>query len=73
MEDHLLVEVWSAKSCLTKAICERSERFALFLSNAQEGDCGSLVWAAASKMGGKHVRKDVETVDGVRLKGCEPF
>jgi len=54
--------VWSAKSCLTEAIYERSERFALFLSNAQEGDCG--------KMGGEHVRKDVETVDRVKWKGC---
>ena len=24
-------------------------------------------------MGGEHVRKDVETVNGVRWKGCEPF
>ena len=68
-----MVEVWSAKSCLTEAIYERSERFALFLSNAQEGDCGSLMWAAASKMGGEHVRKDVKIVDGARWKGCEPF
>jgi len=43
------------KSCLTEAIYERSEWFALFLSNAQEGDCGSLVWTAANKMGGEHV------------------
>ena len=34
LEDHLLVEVWGAKSCLTDAIYERSEWFALFLSNA---------------------------------------
>ena len=33
-EYHLLVEVWGAKSCLTEAIYERSEWFALFLSNA---------------------------------------
>jgi len=65
--------VWCAKSCLTEAIYEHSEGFALFLSNAQEGDCGSLVWAAASKMGGEHVRNYVETVNGVRWKGCEPF
>jgi len=65
--------VWCAKSCLTEAIYERFEGFALFLSNAQEGDCGSLVWAATSKMGGEHVRKDVETVNGVRWKACEPF
>jgi len=31
------------------------------------------VSAAASEMGGEHVRKDVETVNGVRRKGCEPF
>jgi len=65
--------VWGAKGCLTEAIYERSEWFALFLSNAQEGDDGSLVWMAASKMGGEHVGKDVEAVNGVRRKGCEPF
>ena len=73
LEDHLLIEVWGTKSCLTEAIYERSEWFALLLSDAQEEDCGSLVRATASKMGGEHVRKDVETVDGVRWKGCEPF
>jgi len=31
------------------------------------------MWAAASEMGGEHVGKDVETVYGVRQKGCEPF
>jgi len=50
-----LVEVWGAKSHLTEAIYKRSEWFALFLSNAQEGDFGSLVWTVASKMGGEHV------------------
>jgi len=65
--------VWGTKSCLTEAIYERSEWFALILSNAQERDCGSLVWTAASEMGGEHVRKDDETVDGVRWEGCEPF
>ena len=73
LEDHLLVEVWGAKSCLTKAIYERSEWFALFLSNAQEGDRAGLVWAAASEVCGEHVREDVEPIDGVRWKGCEPF
>ena len=34
LEDHLLVEVWGAKSCLTEVIYERSEWFVLFLSNA---------------------------------------
>jgi len=34
LEYHLLVEVWGAKSCLTEVIYERSEWFALFLSNA---------------------------------------
>jgi len=24
-------------------------------------------------MGGEHVRKDVETVNGIRWKGCAPF
>jgi len=65
--------VWCTKSCLTEAIYERSEWFALFLSDAQEGDGGSLVRAAANEMGGEHVGEDVETVDGVRRKGCEPF
>jgi len=65
--------VWGAKSCLTKAIYERSEWFTLFLPNAQEGDCSSLVWTAASKMGGEHVGKNVEAIDGVRRKGFEPF
>jgi len=68
-----LVEVWGAKSCLTKTIYERSEWFALFLSNAQKGDCGSLVWTTASKMGGEHMGESVEVVDGVGWKGCEPF
>ena len=65
--------MWGAKSCLIEAIYERSQWFTLFLPNAQEGDCGSLVWTAASKMGGEHVGKNVEAVDGVRRKGCEPF
>jgi len=73
LKDHFLVEVWGAKSCLTEAIYERSEWFALFLSIAQEGFCGSLVWTVASEMGGEHVGKNIETVDGVRRKGCEPF
>jgi len=34
LEYHLLVEVWDAKSCFTEAIYERSEWFALLLSNA---------------------------------------
>jgi len=57
-----LVEVWGAKSCLTETIYERSEWFAFFLSNAQEGDCGSLMWAAASEMGGEHKGESVEVV-----------
>ena len=65
--------MWGTKSCLTDAIYECSKWFALFLSNAQEGDGGSLVRVAANEMVGEHVRKDVETVDGVRWKGCEPF
>ena len=73
LEYHLLVEVWGAKRCLTEAIYECFEWFALFLSNAQEEDCGSLVWTAASEMGGEHVGKNVETVNGVGQKGCEPF
>ena len=73
LKDHFLVEVWCPKGCLTKVVNERSEWFALFLSNAQEGDCGSLMWAAASEIGGEHVGESVEAVDGVGWKGCEPF
>ena len=65
--------MWGAKSYLTEAIYERSEWFALFLSNAQERDCDSLVWTAANNMGGEHVGKNIEVVEGVRQKGCEPF
>ena len=65
--------MWCTKSCLIEAIYERSEWFALFLFDAQEGDSGSLVRAVASEMGGEHVGENVETVDGVRRKGCEPF
>jgi len=61
------------RAALGEAIYERSEWFALFLSNAQEGDCGSLMWTVASEMGGEHMRERVEAVDGVRWKGCEPF
>jgi len=61
------------KSCLTKAIYERSEWFVLFLSDAQEGYGGSLMCAAAGEIDGEHVGEEVETVDGVRRKGCEPF
>ena len=61
-----MVEVWGAKGSLTEAIYERSEWFALFLSNAKKGNCGSLVWTAASEMGGKHMGEGVEAVDGVR-------
>jgi len=73
LEDHFLVEVWGAKSCLTEMIYERSEWFTFFLSNAHEGDYGSLMWAAASEMGGEHMGENVEDVDGVGWKGCEPF
>jgi len=65
--------VWGAKSCLTETIYERSKCFALFLSNAQEGDCGSLMWAAASEISGEHMGESVEVVDGVGWEGCEPF
>jgi len=73
LKDHFLVEVWGSKGCLTETINEHSEWFALFLSNAQEGDCGSLVWAAASEMGGENMGESVEVIDGVGWKGCEPF
>jgi len=73
LKDHFLIEVWGSKGCLTEAINERSEWFPLFLFIAQEGDCGSLVWAVASEMGGEHMRDGVEAVDGVGWKGCEPF
>jgi len=31
------------------------------------------MWASVGEMGGEHVGENVETVDGVRQKGCEPF
>jgi len=55
LENHFLVEVWGAKGSLAKAIHECSERLTLFLLDVEEGDCSSLVWAAASKMSCKHV------------------
>ena len=58
---------------LAKAIDECPKRLALFLPDADEGDCSSLVWAAASKMSCEHVWEDVEVVDRVRWEGCEPF
>ena len=68
LEDHLLVEMWGAKSYFTEAIYERSEWFALFLSNAKEVDCGSLVWAAASEIGREHMGESIEAVDGVEWR-----
>jgi len=34
LKDHFLVEMWGSKGCRTETINERSEWFALFLSNA---------------------------------------
>ena len=68
-----MVKVWGAKSCLTEVVYERSEWFVVFLSNAQKGDYGSLVWTATSEMGGEHMGESIEDVDGVGWKGCEPF
>ena len=51
LEDHFLVEVWGAKGCLTETIDKYPERLTLFLLDAKEGDCSSLMWAAASEMG----------------------
>ena len=51
LEDHFLVEVWGSKGCLTETIDECLEWFTVFLSDAQEGDYSSLIWAAASEMG----------------------
>jgi len=68
LEDHFLIEVWGSKGCLTETINERSEWFALFLSNAKEVDCGSLVWAAASEIGREHMGESIEAVDGVEWR-----
>ena len=51
LEDHFLVEVWGTKGCLTETIDKCPKQLTLFLPNAQEGDCSSLMWAAASEMG----------------------
>jgi len=51
LEDHFLVEVWGTKGCLTETIDKCLERFTLFLPYAQEGNCSSLMWAAAIEMG----------------------
>jgi len=51
LEDHFLVEVWDSKGCLTEMIDECPEWFTLLLSDAQEGDCSSLMWAAANEIG----------------------
>jgi len=55
LENHFLVEVWSAKGSLVEAIDECPKRFTLFLPNVEEGDDSSLMWAAASKMSCEHV------------------
>jgi len=55
LENHFLVEVWGAKGSLAEAVDECPECLTLFLLDAEEGDCSSLMWAAASKMGCKHV------------------
>ena len=51
LENHFLVEVWGAKGSLAEAIDECPKRLTLFLPNAEEGDCSSLMWAATSEMG----------------------
>ena len=51
LEDHFLVEVWGAKGCLTEMVDECPEWLTLFLPDAYEGYCSSLMWAAASEMG----------------------
>jgi len=73
LEYHLLVKVWGAKGSLAEAIDKCPERLTLFLPDTEEGYCGSLVWAAASKVSCKHVGEGVEVVDRVRWEGREPF
>jgi len=51
LEDHFLVKVWGTKGCLTETIDKCPKRLTLFLPDAQEGDCSSLMWVAASEMG----------------------
>jgi len=55
LEYHFLVEVWGAKDNLAEAIDECPERLTLFLPDAEEGNCSSLVRAAASKVSCTHV------------------
>jgi len=55
LENHLLIEVWGAKGSLAEAIDKCPERLTLFLPDAEEGYCSSLVWAATSEVSGKHV------------------
>jgi len=66
LENHFLVEVWGAKGSLAEAVDECPKRLTLFLPDAEEGDRGSLMWAAASKVSCEHVGEDVEAIDRVR-------
>jgi len=73
LEYHLLIEVWGAKGSLAEAIDKCPERLSLFLPDAEEWYCSSLMWAAASEVSGEHVWEGVEAVDRVWWEGGEPF
>jgi len=73
LEYHLLIEVWGAKGSLAEAIDKCQKRLALFLPDAEEWYCSSLVRAAASEISGKHVWEGVVVVDRVWWEGREPF
>jgi len=66
LENHFVVEVWGAKGSLAEAVDECPKRLALCLPDAEEGDRGSLMWAAVSKVSCEHVGEDVEAVDKVK-------
>ena len=66
LENHFLVKVWGAKGSLAEAVDEWPKWLTMFLPDAEEGDRGSLMWAAASKVSCEHMGEDVEVVDRVR-------
>ena len=65
--------MWGAKGNLAESIYKCPERLALFLSDAEEWYCSSLMRAAANEVSGKHVWERVEAVDRVWWEGGELF
>jgi len=70
---HFLVKVWCAKGSLTESSNECPEHLILFLSDAEERYCCSLMWATVGEVSGKHVGEGVEAVNGVWRDGGKPF